>query len=433
MSGELEAAGAMATAGLVAGAIEGREGHGAAEGACLNCGAQLTGPYCSACGQAAHPHRSLIHVFEEFLHGILHFDTKAWRTLPMVLFRPGTLTRNYVYGKRARYISPLALFLFTIFFMFAVFAFAGSGPPVNITESGSVADAQAGLNEAREELATAQRELDEALAHPDPDQPAGLEESLARQAVGLAQAAVAREEAAVRRAVAREAARDDADQDQTVANAGAPSAASTPAPTEAPTQASSEAPELASAPAQETDVSVSEGGVTVDRNNDDLTWRDVARQLAEDEDFVVVQGWDSLNHKAREKLRNPDLAIYKIQQAAYKFSFLLVPISLPFIALLFLWKRGVTLYDHVVFALYSLCFASLVFVTIALASRWTWAASIPGLLMVFGIPIHAFFHLKGAYALGWFSALWRTFFLMIFSAISLCLFLIAIVIVGLTG
>ena len=121
MSGELEAAGALATAGLAAGAIEGRGPHGGDHGGtCINCGAEITGPFCAQCGQASHPHRSLTHVVEEFLHGVLHFDTKAWRTLPMVIFRPGTLTRNYVYGKRARYISPLALFLFTIFFMFCL-------------------------------------------------------------------------------------------------------------------------------------------------------------------------------------------------------------------------------------------------------------------------------------------------------------------------
>lgn len=126
MSGEMEAAGAMATAGLVAGAIEGRETSEPGDGGCLNCGAALSGPYCSQCGQAAHARRSLVHVLGEFLHSLFHFDTKVWRTLPMVLFRPGTLTRNYVYGKRARYVSPLAFFLLAVFFMFAVFAFSAA-------------------------------------------------------------------------------------------------------------------------------------------------------------------------------------------------------------------------------------------------------------------------------------------------------------------
>lgn len=414
----------MATAGLVAGAIEGREAREAGEGACINCGAALSGPYCSQCGQAAHPHRSLVHVFEEFLHGIIHFDTKAWRTLPMLAFRPGTLTRNYVYGKRARYISPLALFLFTVFFMFAVFSFAGSGPPVNINETGSVADAQADLAEAREELAAAERGLQQVLANPDPDQPAGLEASLARQAISLAQAEVAREEAAVRRAVAREAAAAEGAQE----DAG-PAQNETAQPTQEapPPAADSETP-----PGQP-NIAASEGGVSINRESDDLTWQDASREIAEDEDFVIVEGWDSFNEKAREKLRNPELAVYKIQQAAYKFSFLLIPISLPFIALLFLWKRGVTFYDHVVFALYSLSFVSILFVAMVMAAQVSWLTWFVPSAILLGLPAHTFFHLKGAYALGWFSALWRTFFMLIFAIIALSIFLIAIIILGLTG
>src|SRR5262245_53733363 len=109
MSGEAEAAGALATAGAVAGAIEGREPGTPGEGACANCGAKVDGPYCSQCGQAGYAHRSLVHMLGEFIHSLFYLDTKLWRTLPMVVFRPGTLTRNYVYGKRARYLSPLTL------------------------------------------------------------------------------------------------------------------------------------------------------------------------------------------------------------------------------------------------------------------------------------------------------------------------------------
>ncbi len=44
-----------------------------------------------------------------------------------------------------------------------------------------------------------------------------------------------------------------------------------------------------------------------------------------------------------------------------------------------------------------------------------------------------YFHMKGAYGLGWFSALWRTFFLLIFCALALSLFVTAIVVLGLAG
>ncbi len=126
MGAELEAAGAAVAAGLVASAIDGNEARaGESQAKCPNCGAELVGQYCHGCGQPAHIHRSLGHLFEEALHGLVHFDAKAWRTLPRLAFRPGTLTRDYIEGKRARYISPLALFLFTIFLMFFVFAMIG--------------------------------------------------------------------------------------------------------------------------------------------------------------------------------------------------------------------------------------------------------------------------------------------------------------------
>ena len=61
----------------------------------------------------------------EFLRGLIHFDTRAWRTIPLLIFRPGTLTHSYIHGKRARYISPLAMFLLAVFAMFVVFGFSG--------------------------------------------------------------------------------------------------------------------------------------------------------------------------------------------------------------------------------------------------------------------------------------------------------------------
>lgn len=416
MSGEIEAAGALATAGLAAGAIEGREAHGPGEGACLNCGAMLGGAYCSQCGQSAHPHRSLFHLFEEVLHGLFHFDTKAWRTLPLLAFRPGTLTRSYIYGKRARYISPLALFLFTIFFMFFVFAFVD----VNILNVNATPDdARAELIQAREELAQAERELTRAQTQ-SPDQYTGdLEVRLAQQAVALARAEVERRE----RFLAREEAQ------------GAPIVVDTPV------DAAGAADDVV-ADAATTRAAAPEGPFIGVRGNDameaDLTdgegaWQEALSQAARNGDISVGTPFPELNERILHSFENPDLALYKVQQAAYKFSFLLVPISLPFVWLLFFWKRGVTLYDHTVFVLYSLAFASLVFVVIAVANGVTWLEWLGQILFGLGMPLHMYFHLKGAYALGWFSAIWRTFFLATFAFIALSLFTLAIIMLGLGG
>ncbi len=414
MSGELEAAGALATAGAVAGAIEGREPGQPAEGACANCGARVDGRYCAQCGQAAHANRSLGHLVGEFLHSIFHYDTKIWRTLPMAVFRPGTLTRNFVYGKRARYISPLALFLLAIFLMFFVFSFVDA--PVEVAGSAEEQRVVAAerLEDSRQQLAEAQRELAEARAQPvDPDEARerDLALRLGEQAVSLAQAEVARREArlaAIDRTAAGEA---ETGASETAAADGAEGAAGQGQAAEGMTEEDMEG------------VSFMPGE----------TWQDGFRRAAAKEDFTVIPGNPALNERVRQNFANPDLMLYKIQEAASKFSFLLAPLSLPFIALLFLWKRGVTLYDHVVYALYALSFAAFLFVAVMLTAQSTWTAWIAPWLVMVGLPAHTYFQLKGAYALGWFSALWRTFFMLTFACIILVVFLMLVIIVGSLG
>ena len=84
-------------------------GHGGASGpgytheaACLNCGTALIGTHCHACGQTAHVHKTLGAFFHDLLHGVFHFEGKIWRTLPMLAWHPGRLTREYIDGRRAR-------------------------------------------------------------------------------------------------------------------------------------------------------------------------------------------------------------------------------------------------------------------------------------------------------------------------------------------
>jgi hypothetical protein len=78
MSSEVEAAGAAITAGLASAVIDKSRAHdGNGHGPCANCCAEITENYCAVCGQPTHIHRTLGHMVEEFLHGILHFDTRA--------------------------------------------------------------------------------------------------------------------------------------------------------------------------------------------------------------------------------------------------------------------------------------------------------------------------------------------------------------------
>lgn len=145
------------TEALSARAVEPRAGeaHGDADGGlCLNCGTRLIGEHCHRCGQAGHVHRTVGAIGHELAHGVFHFEGKIWRTLPMLTFRPGELTRRYVAGERARFVSPLALFLFTVFLMFAVvanlpgFTFGGDGL-ARIGERNGVTEVRAKVAEER--------------------------------------------------------------------------------------------------------------------------------------------------------------------------------------------------------------------------------------------------------------------------------------------
>ena len=79
---------------------------------CDNCGAAVSGHYCSACGQRLEaPVQSLWHFTREATEDLTHTDSRLWRTLGALLFHPGYLTREFLAGRRARYLPPVRLYL----------------------------------------------------------------------------------------------------------------------------------------------------------------------------------------------------------------------------------------------------------------------------------------------------------------------------------
>lgn len=353
---DLEAVGGTATGGLIASAFEKPTGKaGKAHNVCADCGTETIGRFCHNCGNASHVHRTLLHLFEELLHGVMHFDSRAWRTLPRLVFRPGQLTRDWCRGKRTRYVSPLAMFLFTVFVMFMGLSYAPEPPESEVAKQ---AVATADLARRNTELAEARRALREA--------------SPAARAAALGAVEIAQKN--------QERARGRVGKDN---------------------------------------------AMPLDEIRKELE-AEGRGQLG------VSTGSKKLDAKIQQKLENPELAIYKLQQTFYKFSFLLVPISIPFVALLFLWKRGFTLYDHGVFVLYSLTFMSLLIMVVAIMGRVGGAlGALTFAAAVFIVPVHMFYQLQGAYGLRWFSTAWRSVFLLLFSSIALTFFLLAILWLGL--
>jgi Protein of unknown function (DUF3667) len=106
--------------------------------ACANCGAQLQGPYCQACGQkAASAHLGLHEVLHEVTHEFLHLDGKIFRTVKLLITKPGQLTLDLVAGRRMRYVGPLRLYLTAslLFFLLLTVLPGGRNSVLNVNVS----------------------------------------------------------------------------------------------------------------------------------------------------------------------------------------------------------------------------------------------------------------------------------------------------------
>jgi len=91
------------------------------DGTCLNCGTALAGRWCSDCGQkAAHARPTLHELVHEAAHEIAHFDGKIVRTAWLLLAKPGALTREFLEGKRVRYVTPLRIYLLASLLFFGL-------------------------------------------------------------------------------------------------------------------------------------------------------------------------------------------------------------------------------------------------------------------------------------------------------------------------
>ncbi|MBY6015732.1 DUF3667 domain-containing protein [Qipengyuania gaetbuli] len=389
-----EALGTAVEGGLFARMVGGGKGNGPkdgqplekghfAEDACLNCGTALVGAHCHSCGQQAHLHRTIGAFLHDLLHGALHFDGKTWRTLPMLMFKPGALTRRYIEGERARFVSPMGLFLFSIFLMFAVFQLAGISTPTDIQgDTGAQMRELAASEIAKVEERQASLEQDLEQPDLDPEERQRIQQQLVETKEQLDAIHLAEEQVPFLKKTARQ------DSDKTA----------------------TDGPSVAANPDGSTDV-----------------------MLDEDEDLRMNVGVSDIEwiDNALDKWRtNPGLMLYKLQTNFYKFSWLLIPLSVPFVWLLFAWKWRFGAYDHAIFVTYSLSFMTLLTLAVTLLGL----AGAPQALIIAGSllipPIHIYKHLRGAYGLSRFSALWRLSVLSLFIMVVLLIFLQLLLLLG---
>ena len=372
----IESVGDAVTGGMVARAVEPQAGEAAGQGAaCLNCGTGLVGEHCHRCGQAAHVHRSLGAIWHDIAHSVLHFEGKVWRTLPLLAWRPGELTRRYIAGERARFVSPMALFLFSVFLTFAVFSMLG-GPLDFASDTPEQARAEA-LRDLRREQAEARTKLGELQAELRSAKAASENTAAIEAEIRSVEQELRIEEQAYRLAVRL------ADQEEARDSAQAKGA---------------------------------EGESEMN--------------------IVSKVGWKPFDDAIDRAEKNPSLLFYKIQNNAYKFSWALIPLSVPFLWLLFLHRRRYwryKIYDHTVFVTYSIAFMSLAAVALALLRPLGVGEAIIGLAITFVPPIPMYRQLRGAYQLYRWSALWRTAVLLISAMVAASLFFTLLLTLGVLG
>ncbi len=108
---------------------------------CLNCGEVLTGQHCAHCGQRARVRvLSLGGLLRDVLDDLTNFDSRLWRTLRPLAFRPGWLTGEYLRGRRTTYTPPFRMYLIlsvAFFVLTSLTADPGSAMKFEVGESGA--------------------------------------------------------------------------------------------------------------------------------------------------------------------------------------------------------------------------------------------------------------------------------------------------------
>jgi hypothetical protein len=376
MDDGIEGIGLALTGGLAARAVESEHGEGGSdhgETHCSNCSAELIGTHCHFCGQKKHVHRSIAAIGHDLIHGVLHLDGKFWRTLPLLILRPGQLTRRYIHGERAKFVSPLGMFLFGVFLMFGILTIYGVS--LSNIDVGDVT-----TEAAQGQLDTQLTTTREARTRLD------------RQLVVLnSQPGRAEDAAALQERI------DDLNDRIEGLQFGQDGVA---AFTE----------------------EVVSGGVDSDGN-----------PVSENQIINFETGWDRLDYGITKIRDNPSLALYKLQANFYKFSWLLIPLSVPFVWVLFFYTRRFKMYDHTVFVTYSLAFMSLFAIALTVLGFAGMGAPLIPLAAVFIPFIHMYKQLRGTYQIGRISALLRTVLLSFFCFTAAFIFFVMLLGIGALG
>lgn len=317
----VEHAQADALAGLA-----GKTGRDAPEGACRNCGTELTGEFCHGCGQSARNlRRPFWALLKESAETLLAMDGRFMQTVPALMAYPGRVSRDYLDGRRTRFIPPFRLYIFASLVFFVLLPLTlGQGVGFDPSMGGMDA-AREQLEQARESGEMSEEEYQEALG--------GLaiaEGMLRGQFPGMTPRA------------------DD----------GADSAAEGTDGAEEPE--TSEPGWMATLPPE-------------------------AREALEGAGQPGGGDWSNLSFDRR----NMDRLGAEKRRWVPRIMFVLLPVYAGLLALVYLWRRRFLFFDHLIVSLHfhaALFFAMTVTVLVAMVAGWGWA--ILGLLIYANVYLY---------------------------------------------
>lgn len=89
---------------------------------CANCQHELNGPFCSQCGQPARNRRGpFLKMVSDITEDIFNFDSKFYKSILQLLFKPGYLTRQFIDGRRFSILPPVRMYLVVSILFFFIF------------------------------------------------------------------------------------------------------------------------------------------------------------------------------------------------------------------------------------------------------------------------------------------------------------------------
>lgn len=113
---------------------------------CLNCGKPLATDdiFCSYCGQKNVEKLNFASFIGQLISGFFSYDSRFWTTFTPLLLKPGIVSRNYIDGKRKRYVNPFQLYLQVSILFFLILGLTSNFDPsetaTNIPDNIMVSD-----------------------------------------------------------------------------------------------------------------------------------------------------------------------------------------------------------------------------------------------------------------------------------------------------